>query len=173
MSRLGRRGKNVTGYVCRLCLPAREIKVVVGTAHVGEFRFRHVLLTWAIRRDWLPDTKRMRINRQEGVGKGEDAATNTIKSERARGETRGGRLNGHDRGGHGCGLWLHVTSYCIHIIIEPSISSPSLSVYPSVPFQPLQSSRNYPPSKQVHPQIKISVSQTVALSEKHLSLAIE
>jgi hypothetical protein len=81
MSRLGRRGKNVTGYVCRLCLPAREIKVVVGTAHVGEFRFRHVLLTWAIpiRREWLPDTKRMRINRQEGVGKGEDAATNTKK----------------------------------------------------------------------------------------------
>ena len=34
-------GKNVAGKVCRLCLPAREIKVVVCTAHVGEFRFRH------------------------------------------------------------------------------------------------------------------------------------
>lgn len=67
---MGRRGEEVAGYVCRLCLPAREIKVVVGTAHVGEFRFRHVLLTWANRRDWRPDTKGMSISRSRRIWEG-------------------------------------------------------------------------------------------------------
>ena len=83
---MGRRGDEVAGYVCRLCLPAREIKVVVGTAHVGEFRFRHVLLTWANRRDWRPDTKWMSISRSQRVWEGRKCDQTRKKSERARRE---------------------------------------------------------------------------------------
>jgi hypothetical protein len=82
---MGRRSEEVAGYVSRLCLPAREIKVVVGTAHVGEFRFRHVLLTWANRRDWRLDTKWMTIGSSPKVGKEEIAARHE-KRERARRE---------------------------------------------------------------------------------------
>jgi hypothetical protein len=76
---MGRRGDEVAGYVCRLCLPAREIKVVVGTAHVGEFRFRHVLLTWANRRDWRPDTNGCRLGGHKGFGKEENATRHEKK----------------------------------------------------------------------------------------------
>jgi len=82
---MGRRSEEVAGYVCRLCLPAREIKVVVGTAHVGEFRFRHVLLTWANWRGWRPDTKWMTISSSQRVGEGK-IPPDTKKSERARRE---------------------------------------------------------------------------------------